>query len=284
MIALGEDPDAIIVYEDEETVAFVPLQPATRGHTLVIPKTHASRLWDLGGEDAATVMRTVLAVADSLQRALQPEGLNVIQSNGAAATQTIEHVHVHLVPRWRRDRMVLRWPKKAAESPEQQRITAAAIRVKLEGRSSAASLPVNSPEDRRQHLGFIQGVISRMASASASAKTWLLPIVTAAYGFAFVEHSWPIAALGIAAVAVFALLDANYLKQERSFRALYDHVAGGGPIPPFSMNPTVAGPTDNSRVNYWPDLQDWKSWAIAPFYSPFLLAGGALVTYIVGSS
>lgn len=144
-----------------------------------------------------------------------------------------------------------------------------------------APLPVSSPEDRRQHLGFIQGVISRMASASASAKTWLLPIMIAAYGYAFVQHSWPIAALGIAAVAVFALLDANYLKQERSFRALYDQVARGGSVPPFSMNPTLAAPADRTKVNYWPDPQDWKSWAIAPFYLPLLLVGGVLVTYIL---
>ncbi|TDN42288.1 hypothetical protein EDF64_11365 [Curtobacterium flaccumfaciens] len=85
----------------------------------------------------------------------------------------------------------------------------------------------------------------------------------------------------MAAVAVFALLDANYLKQERSFRALYDRVASGGAIPPFAMNPTVAGPDDRTEVNYWPDAQDWKSWAIAPFYLPFLFVGGTLVTYIL---
>ncbi|OII07913.1 HIT family protein [Curtobacterium sp. MCBA15_005] len=282
-IVRGEDHDAIVLYEDDETVVFVPLEPATRGHTLVIPKTHISRVWNLGSEDAAAVMSTVVAVAEALRHSLHSQGLNVIQSNGAAATQTVDHVHVHLVPRWRRDQMVLRWPRKAAESRDQQRVTAATIRAQLEGITSMAPLPVSSPEDRRQHLGFIQGVISRMASASASAKTWLLPIMTAAYAYAFVQRSWPIAVLGIAAVAVFALLDANYLKQERSFRTLYDHVARGGPVPPFSMNPTVASPADRTKVNYWPDPQDWKSWAIAPFYLPLLLVGGALVTYILSS-
>ena len=46
------------------------------------------------------------------------------------------------------------------------------------------------------------------------------------------------------------------------------------------MNPTVAGPSEQAKVNYWPDLQDWRSWAIAPFYLPLLAVGGALVAYI----
>lgn len=120
-----------------------------------------------------------------------------------------------------------------------------------------------------------------MASASASAKTWLLPIVTAAYGYAFVEHDWFIAALGIAAVAVFALLDANYLKQERSFRKLYDRVARGEAVPAFSMDPSVAGPTGTGKVNYWPDKKDWASWAIAPFYLPMLALGVGLLVYLM---
>lgn len=278
-IVRGDDADAVIVWEDDRTVAFAPLKPATRGHTLVIPKTHTPRVWDLSEEDAAAVTRTTLAVSKSLRESLRPAGLNIIQSNGAAATQTVDHVHVHLVPRWPRDRMTLRWPRTGAQTRDQQRVTAAPVREAM-GRWTIADLPVSSPEDRRQHLSFIQSVISRMASASASAKTWLLPIVTAAYGYAFVQLSWPIAVLGIAAVAVFALLDANYLKQERSFRDLYDHVARGGDVPPFSMNPTVAGPSDRAKVNYWPDFQDWRSWAVAPFYLPLLAIGGALIVYI----
>lgn len=179
--------------------------------------------------------------------------------------------------------MTLRWPRAAAQSRDQQRTTAAIIRDDLDGFDFAAAMPVSTPEDRRQHLNFIQSVISRMASASASAKTWLLPIVTASYGYAFVQHSWIIALLGIAAVGVFGLLDANYLKQERSFRNLYDHVAGGGDLPPFSMNPTVAGPIKRAKVNYWPDREDWRSWSIAPFYLPLLLVGGGLVAYILWS-
>ena len=278
-IVRGEDVEAVIVWEDQHTVAFAPLKPATQGHTLVVPKEHATQLWDLSKNDAAAVMSTTLTVSQSLRQTLQPDGLNIIQSNGAAATQTVAHVHVHVVPRWKRDRMTLRWPRMGAQTRSQQRITADRVHKEMQS-ATAAGVPAGTPEDRRQHLSFIQSVISRMASASASAKTWLLPIVTATYGYAFVQHNWIVAALGMAAVAVFALLDANYLKQERSFRALYDEVARGGVVSAFSMNPTVAGPSKSANQNYWPDLQDWRSWSIAPFYLPILAVGSGIVAYI----
>lgn len=81
-----------------------------------------------------------------------------------------------------------------------------------------------------------------------------------------------VALLGLVAVTVFALLDANYLKQERAFRDLYDEVASGGAIPCFSLNPSLAAP-DGRRLNYWPDKEVWKSWAILPVYVPMLALG-----------
>lgn len=279
LIVRGEDPNAIVVMEDEATIVISPLAPATRGHLLVIPKAHAPRLWELSPDAAAAVMNTVTRVAGAANQALRPAGVNIIQSNGAAATQTVNHVHVHVVPRWRGDRMMLSWPRRAAESQVQQHDTANVVRGALEAGTQTA-LPIQTAEDRRQHLNFIQSVVSRMASTSASAKTWLLPIVTVAFGYAFVERDWVIAVLGIVAVLVFALLDANYLKQERSFRKLYDRVARGEQLPPFSMNPTVAGPDGPAKANYWPDRQDWKSWAIAPFYLPMLAVGVCLLLYL----
>lgn len=278
-IARGEDPEAVVVYENDSTVAFSPLAPATRGHLLVVPKAHTPRVWDLKPDDASAVMATVVRVADAVRLSLNPPGLNVIQSNGAKATQSVDHVHFHVLPRWNRDRMALRWPSRPAESRLRQCDTAAVVRSAID-QADLKDLRTPSDEDRRQHLHFIQGVVARMASASASAKTWLLPIVTAAYGYAFIERNWFIATLGIIAVIVFALLDANYLKQERSFRKLYDHVARGESIPAFSMNPTVPGPTGKGKVNYWPDKQDWLSWAIAPFYLPMLAVGVGLIIYL----
>ncbi len=281
-IVQGDDPEAIVVYEDSHTVAFVPINPATRGHLLVVPRRHCPRVWNLSPEDAAHTAQATVTVARAIHDALSPAGLNIIQSNGAVATQTVDHLHVHLVPRWERDRVVLRWPRSAAESVSSQRRTAHRIQTALHSGAPVdppGALDV-SPEDRRQHLEFIQSVISRMANASASAKTWLLPVVTATYGYALVSNDWWVAILGIVATLVFGLLDANYLKQERSFRTLYDSVARGNPIPRYSLNPSVAAPV--GRGNRWPDYQDWTSWSIMFVYPPILI-GGVLIIYLITS-
>ncbi|GIG29612.1 hypothetical protein Cma02nite_22120 [Cellulomonas marina] len=284
-IAAARVPDARVVYEDQHTIAFFPDRPATRGHTLVVPKRHAPSVWDLTPEEGGQLARTVLLVADAVREAVHPDGMNIVQSNGAVATQTVEHVHVHVVPRTRRDRVTLRWPRRAAESgvalDETRRAVAA--RVGLQSGSAAPQTHSRgpdtiSPEDRRQHLEFIQSTITRMSTASANVKTWLLPIVTAAYGYAAIQRSWGVAALGAAAVMIFAVLDANYLKQEQAFRRLYDCVAAGDPIPQFAMNPTLAAPT-GARRDYWPGWDQFRSWSIALVHGPMLSIGLALVVW-----
>jgi histidine triad (HIT) family protein len=80
-------------------------------------------------------------------------------------------------------------------------------------------------------------------------------------------------------VLVFGMLDANYLKQERAFRKLYDQVASGSAIPAFSMNPALASPA-GTKVNYWPDWQDLRSWAILPVHGPLLLGGAGIIIWL----
>jgi histidine triad (HIT) family protein len=91
---------ARIVHEDERTLAFMDLFPLTRGHALVIPKAHSESLLDASPEDAAAVMLTSQRVAQAAMRAFQPDGLNLLQTNGAAAMQTVFHLHVHVLPRY----------------------------------------------------------------------------------------------------------------------------------------------------------------------------------------
>lgn len=274
-IAEGRDPDARVLYRDDAVVAFFPLEPAVKGHTLVIPRRHVSRLDDLEEQEARDVGAAVQRVSRALTGALNPQGLNVIQSNGGVATQTVPHVHFHLVPRAANDRMVLEWPDGSSESPQVQDQTMQLLREHLPAPPTEVS-----PEDRRQHLSFIQAVITRMSQASASAKTWLLPIVTATLGYAVTKDSPVVALLGALAVVIFGLLDANYLKQERAFRKLYDQVAHGGPVPAFAMNPALASP-HGKDVNYWPDWDDLRSWAVLPFYGPFLLVCPGIATWLL---
>ncbi|MFY1625106.1 hypothetical protein ACN268_18150 [Micromonospora sp. WMMD735] len=140
-------------------------------------------------------------------------------------------------------------------------------------------------DDRRKHLDYIQAVVTRMSSASSSAKGWLLPVVTAAYGYALTKKQSPIALLGIAAVLLFGFLDANYLRQEKAYRRLYDAVARGTrEIPLFSLDPSHADDPIPPAATRWqtvrllfgrwfPNRNVWLSWSVAPFYGSLIIVG-----------
>ena len=109
-IARGIDESAEIVCEDAGWVAFFPLDPATPGHTLIIPRVHVEDLWKADLDLAAGLMVGVVRVGQAIERALLPEGMNLITSAGSAAEQTVFHLHLHLVPRWRKDGFGRIWP------------------------------------------------------------------------------------------------------------------------------------------------------------------------------
>lgn len=95
------------VYEDEHVLAFLDIMPASKGHTLVIPKTHAAGLDDIAPDVLAQTILGAQTVARTLRTKLGPDGLNMIQNDGAAAGQEVFHYHLHLLPRWRDDRTAL---------------------------------------------------------------------------------------------------------------------------------------------------------------------------------
>ena len=114
-IAEGRAP-AEVVFEDEETIAFMDTNPANPGHTLVIPKRHARDIYELDEGAAAAVMRTAVRVARAIRAALQPDGLNLLQSNGRAGGQVIFHFHLHIIPRWYGDGLRLARPPQVRET------------------------------------------------------------------------------------------------------------------------------------------------------------------------
>ena len=116
-IVSGEIP-AIKVYEDATTLAFMDINPATRGHTLVIPKYEHADLFAIPPDTLVAVMLTVQRVALALRAVLQPDGINIIQNNGAAAGQTVDHMHVHLIPRWAGDQALRLWQPGQAAAAE----------------------------------------------------------------------------------------------------------------------------------------------------------------------
>ena len=128
-IVSGEIP-SIKVYEDQHSLAFMDISPATRGHTLVICKQEFADLWSIPEELLADVTRAVQRVAHGLRAALKPDGLNIIQNNGAASGQTIFHYHVHLIPRWEGDNAVRLWTPRQADQNELQ-VLAGQIREAL---------------------------------------------------------------------------------------------------------------------------------------------------------
>jgi histidine triad (HIT) family protein len=108
MIRDGKIPSAK-VYDDARTLAFMDINPLTRGHCLVATKTHAVTLFDADVEDLKAAMATAKKVAGALKKALNPDGLNVLQANGAAAFQSVPHFHLHLIPRWTGDGKGFDW-------------------------------------------------------------------------------------------------------------------------------------------------------------------------------
>jgi histidine triad (HIT) family protein len=109
-IANGRDKEVEVVAEEPVWVAFFPLDPATPGHTLVIPRFHVRDVWALELEDGGELMAGVIEVGRAIQAALSPEGMNLISSAGRAAEQTVFHLHIHVVPRWERDGFGRIWP------------------------------------------------------------------------------------------------------------------------------------------------------------------------------
>ncbi|GAB7012230.1 HIT family protein [Halolamina salina] len=106
---VAERAPAYRVYEDGRTLAFLDVNPAARGHTLVVPKEHAESITEMQAPLVGDVFRTAQRVAAALESAFEPDGINVVQSNGRAAGQEVLHAHVHVIPRSEDDSVDLDW-------------------------------------------------------------------------------------------------------------------------------------------------------------------------------
>ncbi len=121
-IVAGEIP-ATRVREDERTIAFMDINPATRGHLLVIPRAHSADLLEIGAEDLAACAAAAQELAVRVKTRLGADGVNLMNSCGAAAWQTVFHFHVHVIPRYAADPLRLPW---APEPGDREEIAAAA--------------------------------------------------------------------------------------------------------------------------------------------------------------
>ena len=116
-IVAGELP-ATIVDEDERTVAFMDINPATRGHVLVVPRRHAQDLLSIDPEDLCATAAAAQRLAGSMSERLGAAGVNVLNSCGAAAWQTVFHFHLHVIPRYSGDPLRLPWLPAAGDAEE----------------------------------------------------------------------------------------------------------------------------------------------------------------------
>jgi histidine triad (HIT) family protein len=107
-IVEGQIP-CIKLIEDEATLAFMDINPAHDGHSLVITKSHYPTVFDISEEAFAAAARSVHKVARAVNRALSPEGLNLVQANGEGAKQSVNHFHIHVLPRKLGDDLKLDW-------------------------------------------------------------------------------------------------------------------------------------------------------------------------------
>lgn len=114
------------IYEDEDFNVIMDASPASRGHAIILPKNHAANLFELEEEDAAKIMLVARKCAIAMKKTLHFDGFNVLQNNGEIAGQTIFHLHVHLIPRYKEDHITIKF----AEHDEAEDISKVAEEIR----------------------------------------------------------------------------------------------------------------------------------------------------------
>lgn len=127
-ILAGEIPSTT-VYEDNDFKAILDVNPAARGHVIILPKRHAANIYELPDEDASKVMVVAKKIATAVRDAFHCDGVNILQNNGEAAGQTVFHLHVHVIPRFEGDTVNIGW--KPGDMPEDMDVIAKEIKDKL---------------------------------------------------------------------------------------------------------------------------------------------------------
>jgi histidine triad (HIT) family protein len=116
------------VDSDERTVSFMDINPATRGHALVVPRVHSTDLMEIEADDLAATMAAAQRLARRMEEVLEPDGFNLLNAARPAAWQTVFHFHLHVIPRYEDDPLKLPWIPRGGEESE-----IAAIAARLRG-------------------------------------------------------------------------------------------------------------------------------------------------------
>ena len=129
-IVAGELP-SIKIYEDEKVLAFMDIGPIAKGHVLVIPKKHSVMITDTSAEILAEIMAVAKKVAQAQFDGMGADGVNITQANGAVAGQVVDHIHFHVIPRFRGDNVDFNWQARSYSDNEEMADFAEKIKEKL---------------------------------------------------------------------------------------------------------------------------------------------------------
>ncbi len=110
------------IYEDENFVVMMDVSPASKGHSLLLPKEHYANLFEMPEELCEEVLKVAQKVAKQMVVALHADGINLLQNNGAAAGQTVFHYHMHLIPRYEGEEQMLTWEPQSYSAEEMNKI------------------------------------------------------------------------------------------------------------------------------------------------------------------
>lgn len=107
-LANGDIP-TYALYEDDDFKVILDAAPSSKGHSLIIPKSHADNLFEMSDDSLEKVLKIAKKVGSALKESLNCDGVNILQNNGLAASQTVFHYHTHIIPRYENDRVNISW-------------------------------------------------------------------------------------------------------------------------------------------------------------------------------
>ncbi len=116
-IVNGKIP-AAKVYEDAQVISFLDIMPANKGHCLVVPKKHSQTLIEMNEDDLVATMKAAKKVARALSLSFGNGSFNIVMNNGKEAGQIVNHAHIHLIPRFQKDRLRIKWSHLKYEGDE----------------------------------------------------------------------------------------------------------------------------------------------------------------------
>lgn len=109
---INKEIPAALLYEDDNAISFLDIMPANKGHCLVVPKKHYRGLLDVPDDDLSGLIKIVKKVGKALSLSIGNGAYNIVMNNGKEAGQLVQHAHIHIIPRFKGDRLRLSWSHK----------------------------------------------------------------------------------------------------------------------------------------------------------------------------